>query len=149
MTVVGAAKTILEADTATLVAAATGGIFDLDEAGRLGLNRTTTPGIVDSNGILKPCVLLKSRSAVSDGILADDADQSHSLIEMLEVWFYEDDGYTVIDAMRDRVYTLLHAVQLTSTFICYWSGDIKQQRDEALDASMERSEFMVRRIRAG
>jgi hypothetical protein len=140
--VLSAAKTILEAD-ATLVAAATGGIWDYDETGRLGINRTTTPAAFDSNEILKPCVLLKLRSSTPDGILADDASQYTSVREMLEVWFYEEEGYTNIETMRNRVYALLHAQQLTGTFQVLWQGDVRGQRDVEMDASVERSDYLA------
>lgn len=143
MTVVSAAKALLEAD-ATLVAAATGGIYDLEETKRLGVNRTTVPGAYDSDGIIKPCVLVKSRSAIPDGALADDGNQYVSLRQILEVWFYQDSGYSTIETMRNRVYLLLQAKQLDGTFMCYWNGDLTNQRDEEMDASVERSEFVVR-----
>jgi hypothetical protein len=139
---VSAAKTILEADE-TLAAAATGGIWDLDEAGPNGINRTTTPDAFDDNEIIKPCVLLKLRSATPDGALEDEGAQYVSVREVLEVWFYEDDGYSNINTMRDRVYTLLHATQLTGTFKVLWAGDVRNQRDTELDANVERSEFAV------
>ena len=142
MSTVSAAKAILEAD-ATLVALATGGVYDYAEAGPDGISRTTTPDAFDSNGIIKPCILLKSRGGVPDGALTDEGTQYLSVREALEVWFYEDTGYANIEAMRDRVYTLLHATQLTNTFKVLWSGDVRNQRDTSLDANMERSEFTV------
>ena len=143
MSGLSAAKTILEAD-GTLLTTATGGVYDFNETGRLGINRTTTPGAFDSNEILKPCVLLRVRSARADGGLADDATKYTSIREALEIYFYEDDGYSNIETMRDRVYTLLHAVQLSGTFICYWQNDVRGARDDELDASVERSEYLVR-----
>ena len=62
---------------------------------------------------------------------------------LLEAWFYEDDGYSNIETMRDRVWVLLHAVQLSGTFMCLWAGDIRQARDTDLDASTERSVYQV------
>jgi hypothetical protein len=144
MSALSAAKTILEAD-ATLLAAATGGVWDFDETGRLGLSRsnTATSAAYDASGVLKPAVVIRLRSSTPDGILRDDPDQYVSVREMLEVWFYQDSGYTAIETMRNRVYTLLHAVQLSGTFRCYWSGDVRSQRDDILDASVERSDFVV------
>jgi hypothetical protein len=142
MSVLSAAKAILEAD-GTLLASATGGIWDYDETGRLGINRTTTPTAFDSNGILKPCLLLKLRSSEPDGILADDANQYTSVREMIEVWFYEEGGYTNIETMRDRVHALLHAQQLTGTFQILWQGDLRNQRDIEIDANLERSEYLA------
>lgn len=146
MTVLSAAKAILEAD-ATLLATATGGVWDINEAGKSGINRTSTPGAFDSQGVIKPCVLLKLRSGTPDGALADDATQTVSLLDILEAWFYQDQGYTAINTMRDRVYTLWQAKQLTGTFVCLWAGDVRGGRDIDLDASVERSDYNVRRKR--
>ena len=147
MSALSAAKTILEADAA-LLATATGGVWDFDETGRLGLSRTLTGGAFDGNGILKPCVLLKLRSSTPDSILADDATKYVSVRELLEVWFYQDTGYTSIETMRNRVYALLHSVQLSGTFQCRWRGDVRGQRDTDIDASVERSDYIVYRARS-
>jgi len=142
VSVVSAAKAILEAD-ATLVAAATGGIYDLGETGPNGISRTTTPDAFDDNEMIEPCILVKTRGSTPDGALVDEAEQYASARQVLEVWFYEHSGYDNIDTMRDRVYTLLHAVQLADTFRVLWAGDLGQQRDTDLDASLDRSEFAV------
>jgi hypothetical protein len=132
----------LEADV-TLLATATGGVYDLDETGPLGINRTTTPAAFDANEIIKPCVLLKTRSSEPDQSLVDEGARYQSVSEMLEVWFYEDSGYSNIETMRDRVWVLLHAVQLSGTFMCLWAGDVRNQRDTDLDANVERSVYQV------
>lgn len=139
---VSAAKAVLEADI-TLSTVATGGIYDLDEAGPNGISRTITPSAFDDNEVIKPCVLVKLRSATPDGELEDEAEQYVSVREVLEVWFYEDSGYSNINTMRDRVYTLLHATQLLGTFKVLWAGDTRNQRDTELDANVERSEYAV------
>jgi len=142
VSVVSEAKTILEADVA-LVALATGGIYDYAETGPNGISRTTTPDAFDSNEIIEPCILLKSRGSTPDLQLVDEGTQYLSTREALECWFYEDTGYANIEAMRDRVYTLLHAVQLAGTFKMLWAGDVRNQRDTDIDANVERSEFTV------
>lgn len=148
MSSVSAALAVLEADD-TLVAAATGGIYDLDETGPNGISRTTTPAAFDDNEIIKPCVLLKLRSATPDGFLVDEAAQYVSVREVLEAWFYQDSGYDSINTMRDRVFTLLHAQQLSGTFMVLWAGDVRNQRDTNLDANVERSEFAVHTYKSG
>ena len=63
---------------------------------------------------------------------------------MLEAWFYESSGYANIETMRDRVYALLHTIQLTGTFQVLWAGDFRPGfRDDDLDASVERSDYQV------
>jgi hypothetical protein len=138
-----AAKAILEAD-ATLLATATGGVWDYDETGRLGLSRELTQAAFDANGIIKPCVLIKSRSITPDYILADDANQYVSTREVIECWLYEDTGYANITTMGQRIFVLLHARQLDGTFAVRWAGDLPQPlRDTDLDASLGRSDYTV------
>lgn len=140
---VAAIKAVLEAD-ATLLATATGGIFDWDETGRQGLSRTATPGAFDSNQVIKPTVLVKLRSAVPDGQLADDASQYVSLREVIEIWLYADNSYSAIETMRDRVYVLLHGKQIDGSFVVRWVGDVRPGiRELDLDAFVERSDYMA------
>ncbi|TXH53009.1 MAG: hypothetical protein E6Q97_14380 [Desulfurellales bacterium] len=142
MSTVEAMRSVLEAD-ATLVALATGGIFSFTETGRLGINRTNTPAAFDSNGIIKPCVLLRLRSSTPDYVLQDDSNQYQSVREAVELWFYEDSGYSAIETMRSRCYALLHATQVTGVFAIRWAGDIRNQIDFDLNASVERSDYQV------
>jgi hypothetical protein len=143
MSALSAAKAILEADV-TLLAAATGGIFDFDETGRLGLSRTTTPTAFDATGIIKPCVLLKLRSSTPDFQLADDPTQYVSVREMLEAWFFSDNSYAAIETMRNRTYILLHGKQLAGTFVVRWAGDVRIPiRDMDLDSFVERSDYLA------
>lgn len=142
MSFLSAAKTILEAD-ATLLATATGGIWSIDEAGRMGLNRTNTPSAFDSSGIIKPCVLLRARAMVPDFILRDDSNQYNSARQILECYFYQDNAYTSIVTMRDRVYVLLNMKQLTGTFLVSWAGHSGEQFDYDINACVERSEYLA------
>lgn len=142
MSALSSIKARLEAD-ATLLATATGGIYDLAETGRLGINRTNTPSAFDGAGVIKPCVLLRLRSATPDFVLQDDASQYQSVRELIEVYYYEDSGYTAIETMRSRVYALLQATQVTGAFAIRWAGDIRSSIDFDLNASVERSDYSV------
>lgn len=146
MSALAAAKAILEAD-ATLLATATGGVWDYNETGRLGLNRELTPSAF-ADGIIKPTILLKSRSINPDYILADDANQYVSTREMLEAWLYQDTGYSAIDTMKQRIHVLLHAKQLSGTFSCRWDGDLRPPRDTDLDANVDRVDYEIRSKRS-
>lgn len=149
MSIVSAIKAILEAD-ATLAAAATGGIWDWDETGRLGLNLTNTPTAFDGNGIIRPAIMVKLRSSIPDYDLADDDGQYVSLRHNVEVWIYQDTGYTTIETMRYRVYTLLHTKRVANegVFQMLWQGDIRGNRDTEIDANVERSDYLVRARRS-
>lgn len=136
------AKTLLEAD-ATLLALATGGIWDWDETGRMGINRSNaTTAAAFTSGIIKPCLLLKLRSSVPFGEIADDPAQLVSARDMLEVWAYQDGGYSTIKSMLARVYTLLQGKQLGG-FACRWAMDIQPTRDIEMDANVERADYAV------
>lgn len=141
MTTVTSAKAILEADAA-LLALATGGIYDFNETGRLGINRTNTPSAF-TDGIIKPCVMLKMRTSVPWGDINDPATKTVSLREMFEAQFYGDNNYTAIESMRARVFALLHEVQLSGTFICRFAGDFYPPRDIDMDSFVVRSDYAV------
>ena len=142
MTILANVKTVLEGD-ATLLALATGGVWDFNETKRLGLNRTATPTAFDTNDIIKPCILLKTRSEIPDGFLMDDVTQYASIVATIEVWFYADYDFTNIDTMSSRVYTLLHAVQVKGSFQVFWTGDGFRGRDDELDAMFQRSDYVA------
>lgn len=147
MTTAATIKTLLEAD-GTLLATATGGVWDWAETGAEGISRTRTGAAFDSNELIQPCVLVKLRSSRPDYALADDDGQQVSVQDMVECWFYEFEGYTNINTMRERVYALLHAQQISGTFQVLWTGDGPQTRDSDLDASVQRSEYQVFRLQA-
>jgi len=142
MTVLANIKAVLEADS-TLLATATGGIYDFNETGRLGINRTTVPGAFDSNLIIKPCVLVKLRSETPDQVLMDDPLQYVSLIGIYEFWCYEDNSFSNIDTMLARIYTLMQGTQVAGTFQVHWMGDATPFRDDVLDANVNRSDYMA------
>lgn len=139
---VSAIKTVLEAD-GTLLATATGGIYDYDETGRLGLSRTTTPAAFDSNELIKPCILLKRRSRTPDNVLRDDNNQYASAVDVVECWLYEDNGTSNIETMAARIYVLLHTKQISGTFQVFWAGDIEPVRDDEMDAIIMRSDYVA------
>ena len=140
MSTQNAVKTILKAD-ATLLAAATGGIWDFDETGHKGINRTVTPTAFDAAGTIKPCILIRLRSETPAGGLNDDPAQYVSTRQIVELWLYQYGGYSTIETMRTRCYSLLHGQQLAGTFVVTWAGDVRGQRDLELDASVERSDY--------
>lgn len=136
-------KALLEADTANLVLLATGGIWDWDETGRLGINRSNAAtATAFTNGIIKPCLLLKLRTDLPYGEIADDVEQVSGARAMLEVWAYHDSNYAAIKAMLDRVFTLWQGKRLGGA-VCRWAGTYQLPRDIELDACVERADFAV------
>lgn len=139
------AKTILEAD-ATLLALATGGIWDWNETGRMGINRTNTPGAY-TNGIIKPCLMLKLRSSVAFGDIADDAERVTGARDMLEVWAYQDQGYATIEGMLARVYVLIQGKRVGG-YVCRWALSVQPLRDIDMDANVQRDDYAVYWLRS-
>lgn len=137
------AKTILEADV-TLLALATGGIYDWDETGRMGINRTnSTTSAAFSSGIIQPCLLLKLSVSAPFGEIADDAAAITGARDVLQVWAYQDSGYATITSMLDRVFTLLQGQQLGG-FVCRWLRKVQPSiRDIEMDANMEHDDYEV------
>ena len=137
------AKTILEAD-ATLLALATGGIYDFDETGRMGINRSnsaTSGAFV--NGVVQPCLLLKLSVSTPFGEVADDAAKVTGARDVLQVWAYQDNGYATMTSMLDRVFTLLQGQQLGG-FVCRWLRKVQPPiRDVDIDANIERDDYEV------
>lgn len=147
MTILASIKTALEAD-ATLVAAATGGIYDYTETGRLGIGRTNTPSAYDSSGIIKPTILLRARALTPDFQLRDSNGKYSSARQTIEVYLYQDNSYTTIATMKDRVYALLHETQVTGTFLISWAGGSGEAFDYDINACVEREEYLVNTYRS-
>lgn len=142
-----AIKTLLKAD-ATLGTLATGGIWDLNDTGRLGLNRSNTAtAAAFSDGMIKPCILIALRSSEPAGGLLDEGEQVMSARDMVNVWFYQDSGVDQIDLMRERVRTLLNFKQLSGSGRCLWAGDSPLDHDIDLDANVQRSVYAVWHLR--
>lgn len=136
-------KTALEDDT-DLGDIATGGIWDWDETGRMGLSPETTPDAYQ-NGIIQPCILVKGRGERPDGQIADASVQQLSTREIVEIWFYQDTGYDQIALMKASVYGLLHEGQLNGTVVVRWAGSpFSHERDDAMgNISVERDDYQV------
>lgn len=141
MSIESTIKTLLAAD-ATLLATATGGVHSFDSVGRMGINRTNVPSAFDSNGIIKPCVLVRLRNSNPDPALQDDTGQYVATRSIVETWLYQDSGYSTIETMHDRIYALLHAQRVTGLFRCEWAGTIRSQYDYELNASVERADWL-------
>jgi hypothetical protein len=144
MTNLATVKAVLEGD-ATLLTTATGGVWDFIELGRMGLNRSNSQasGAFDSVGQIKPCVVVKARTDLPFGEIADDPAQVVGMREMVECWFYADNSFAAINTLKDRVFTLLHGKQLAGTFVCRHAGDFGQAHDLELDAFTLRSDYAL------
>jgi hypothetical protein len=121
---------VMAADGA-LMAILTGGVYTAAGAGPLGVTRETTPGAFDADGYLRPAALVRQRGQTPDGVIDDQETQQASAARVVEVWLYEDSGYTNIDAAGERLFRLLHGRKLTGTLPLEWAGGVDRQRDNA------------------
>lgn len=138
MSVFSAIVGLLQGD-ATLVGLLPGGIYDGQTV--MEVARQTTPGAFDANSELRPCGIVKAETATPWG------PHAHSGRLFVQVFFYERLGYAAVEAARERVYALLHRVQVTpGTGGCYeirHGGDVLGQEEPGLGAAMAVSRFVA------
>jgi hypothetical protein len=138
----------------TLMAVLTGGVFKAETVGREGVTRETAAAAFDANGYLKPCALVRQRGNVPDGNVSDGITQQTSAAQVVEVYVYEDRGYSNIDAALDRLYALFQGYAFTGasgSFPCEWVNTIDRQRDNGAlaNASLARIDFAVYSVKGG
>jgi len=137
---VGGVKTLLTGDIYTW--AITGRMF-------IARDNTATSSAFDSNGIIKPCCMVKLRSENPFDDITDD-EPLRSTRSVLELWFYQDDGYDTIESAKQRAFTLLHK-QCVGGFKLDYTGDpmLRTYTDEFGGAFMLRSEYQAFRVNTG
>lgn len=140
-------KTRMDAD-APLLAILTGGVYVSGSLGLLGITRETTPSAFDANGYLKPCALVRQRPHIPDLQVVDFTAQVASATQVVEIYVYEDSGYTNIDSALSRLYTLFYGYQFSDSFPVEWLGTLDRERDQgALNgASMARQEWLIANV---
>lgn len=134
---------------ATLMAVLTGGVFKTETTGVEGIVRETAPTAFDANGYLKPCALVRQRALIPDGIVEDDIEQDTSVRQVVEIWLYEDRGYTSIDAAASRLFVLFQGYQFADAFPAKLISQIERQRDMGAlnNASLGRLDFEIFSVR--
>src|SRR5512133_2586310 len=98
----------LEGDTA-FATPLTGGIYDASELPPEFLTPSQTPSAWDSDGILKPCAVIRWRNEQPFG------PHFHSERTFAEVYVYQVSGTAIVEAAILRAKNLLHRSQLTAT----------------------------------
>lgn len=129
---------------ATLTAILTGGVFKTETVGLEGVTRETTPAAF-SSGYLLPCALVRQRALIPDGIVEDDIEQDTSVRQVVEIWLYEDRGFTSIDSAANRLFVLFQGYQFSDAFPVKLVNWIDRQRDMGAlnNASLARLDFEV------
>jgi hypothetical protein len=140
MTVASVVKGVLEVNAA-LTAVLTGGIYDFDETGRTGITITTTPTAFSGPKLL-PCALVKTRQRFANNDLRDEATQTASFSQIVEVYLYEQSGYTNIENAFDKIFELLHDKNISTLGRFQFVGSVESRMAEELaGASMYRMDF--------
>jgi hypothetical protein len=134
----------------TLMATLTGGVYVSGTVGIDGITRDATPAAF-SGGYLLPCALVKQRGNIPDGQVSDETAQIDSAIQIVEVWYYQDSGYTAIDTAMERARVLLRGYSLTNSFPLTLANVIDRQRDDGAlhGASLARQDWQVNFILGG
>lgn len=130
-------KTVLSAD-ATLMALLSGGAF----ADVVEISRQKTAGAFDTNGEIKPCVLVKEGVDVGMKPYRELAAVQTPII----LYFYERDGYATIGPATDRTLALLHLSKVgTGTWEVAYESTVNHQRDQPLECSLMTMRFVATR----
>jgi hypothetical protein len=131
-----------------LMATLSGGVFTKGEVGREGITRLSAPAAFAS-GFLIPCALVKQRGLVPDGQIRDEETQLISGTQVIEIYVYEDSGYTSIEAAISRLVKLFLGHQFSDSFSVEWINLIDREREAGsalLGASLARIDFLVRSV---
>lgn len=130
------------ADT-TLMAALTGGVYTVDTIGRDGISRDTAPGAFGTDGYLKPCALVRQRGLVADSQVVDQSIASGQ--QVIEIYLYQDNGYSSIDTALARLFVLFNQHQFTNTFPAEWINTLDREQDSGSlkGASLARQEWLI------
>lgn len=142
-----AVQALLAADAA-LTALLTGGVYARHALGKQGLKDTnplsaSAYALDDGFDVLQPCVVARIRSNVMDGNRFDTKTQVISATGTLELYFYDESGFTTIAQARARAYALLHAKTLANIGVCTLINQM-QYYDEALhDAATLKDDYRL------
>jgi len=128
-------RAILAAD-AELSALATGGIYSDEETGRQRLTWSDLAESSKDGALLKPMIYLRTNIGFSTASIKDEAGQVSSYYQNFEVRLYQQQGYNIIDSMKQRVYELL-ADQNVSRRRFNWAGVRGTRQAEEINGARE------------
>lgn len=109
--------------SSTLRTAMTGGIWAWENTGEHGLTRVALPSAFDSEGRIKPCILVKERNRIGTPAIRDAGLQVASTIQAVEIWLYGDRTSTsasaTLETAKSSVYTLLADRYVDSQYMMF------------------------------
>ncbi len=130
----GELKTLLENDVA-LMGILTGGVYDRGE-----ISRQDSPGAFNAVGEILPCCLITLSARTPN-----TSDIPGASDQYLTIYFYQQVGYSSIDAAMDRVFELLdhQRLELPSGFNyeIVHANNLGDSYDDALSCSMNFSRY--------
>lgn len=127
---------------ASLLATLPGGVFD----GRTvqEISRQATPTAYDQWQEMKPCALIRAETQTPWGPL-----RSGTRLHVV-VWLYAQGNYTALETARERIYTLLHRKQLSTTqgiFEVRHASDLPGMEAPEIPAAMTICRYTVTAVR--
>lgn len=95
-----------------LLAVLTGGVHSFEHLGKPGLTHKNIPAAFTlTNGmyLIKPSLVVRATDDVDTYFRHDPDTQETSTDTVIRLWFYQYDGYDVINSASNRCRTLLHS----------------------------------------
>jgi hypothetical protein len=145
MTTTTTIKNLLAADS-TLMAALTGGVYTVEELGRVGISRGTLPSAHDP--YLKPLAVIRCEGIRETRPAFDGT--AVVVREAVSITFYADGdaGYDALVAARARAFTLLHGITLSGAGRAWWTRSEDDLHDPKLNnACILRAEYEIEGVR--
>jgi hypothetical protein len=138
---------LLKADATLTALVASTYILDDDAVGRDGLKLANIKAA--NQPIASPAIYLHWST---ENPFGGRETVMNAVRGFLEVYFYQDTGYSTIEDARRRVWQLLHQKRVAMDdgylFAFVWAGDVTRRKDPAMDGvSMERTRFEYHYIR--
>ena len=114
----------------------TGGIYDWNETGRLGINGSNAATADAFDGaILQPCALVKFRGWNIGGGIVDEASQTYSAFGTCEIYLYNESDIDVIEAAANRIITALSEKKVATGVTCQWRGQSGEMQAEEINGA--------------
>lgn len=124
--------TYLRADP-TLEDLAPGGIYPDSDLGEEGITDPTTTPDVYAGGEFQTTIVVRERAPVPTGDLQSIGSQRTSTSQAIEVWVYALTA-DAIEAVLNRVYSLMMGKRLSKAFSATWAGGMPTQRAPELSS---------------
>lgn len=124
------------AGDSTMMWLLTGGVW-----AALEISRQNTPGAFDANKELQPTALV---SLEAD---APEPTFDTSTRSFVALHFYQRYGYDKIDAALERAFQILNRQKLLGMWDIRHADDVRDQRDDVLDAALHVSRYVATRLR--